>query len=408
VTRQSGRAEAGYARQVEGFAGGRGSSSDAVRAELAGRLRRRCHEIEKVVLARVRRLADLDDGDSVQIADLRQAVAAAVSYGIEGIEKGVGWPALTPPAAARHARRAAEEGISLDLVLRHYTAGNKVLEEFVVAEGEGVSRQVLCQILSDQAPRVDRLLEFVASEYQDEYEQSHRSSSQTRTDQIVRLVQDDGPAGSIDLDYEFDAWHIGLIMRGSRADLAVRTCAERLGYRLLHAIHGSETVWAWLSSSRPPDAAKVEGCLAKSMPPQLSAAMGEPRRELDGWRLSHREAHMALQVMLQSGQRFVRAREVVLHFAVMRDDTIVRTLVDSYLGPLKGHRSAQALLEALRAYLASGGNAAAAAASLGVARHTVHRRIRTVEEMLGRPLNSCLAELQIALRVDELEAAQGS
>lgn len=360
-------------------------------------------------MARVRHLADPAAGaDRVQTAGLRRAIAAAVGYGIEGIERGSEWPALIPPVAAHQARRAAKEGISLDLVLRRYTAGNKALEEFVVAEAEGIPSQVLCQILSDQAPRVDRLLEFVAEEYKDEFEQRHRSPSQTKADQIMRLLQSECPTGTIDLDYEFDAWHIGLVVRGPKADLTMRTCAERLGCRLLYAVHDSETVWAWLSNGSSPDAAKVEACLVKSVSPELSVAIGEPRLGLDGWRLSHREADMAMQVMLQSGQRLVRAPDVVLHFAVMRDDTIVRTLVDSYLGPLKTDRSAPKLIEALRAYLASGGNAASAAAALGVKRHTVHRRIRRVEETLGRPLHSCMAELHIALQIDELEISHTS
>jgi hypothetical protein len=382
---------------------------DAIRIELATRLRARCHEIERTVLARVRRVADSDGGvDSVHAEELRAVVAAAVSYGIEGIERGADWPALIPPAAARQARQAAQEDISLDLVLRRYTAGNKALEEFVVAEGEGIPSQALCQILMDQAPRVDRLLEFVVCEYKDQYEQSRRSPSQTKAARIARLVQDDGPAGPVDLDYDFDVWHIGLIMRGPKADLTVRICAERLGHRLLYAIHDSETVWAWLGNSGPPDATKLEACLAKSAPSELSAAIGESRYGLDGWRLSHREARMAFQVMLQSGQRLVRAPEVVLHFAVMRDDTLVRILVDSYLGPLKTHRSAQKLLEALRAYIASGGNAVAAAAALGVTRHTIHRRIKRVEEILGRPLHSCLAEIHVALEIDQLQATHSS
>lgn len=409
--RQSGGAEADCAYQSDESVGEPGGASNTIRADLGGRLRARRQEIERTVLARVQCLVDPVAGaDSVQTPGVRRAVAATVCYGIEGIERGGEWPALIPPAAARHARCAAQQDISLDLVLRRYMAGHKALEEFVVAEAEGIPSRVLCRILSDQSPRVDRLLEFVAGEYKDEYQQRRRSFSQTKADKIMRLVQGDGPAGPIDFDYDydFDAWHMGLIMRGPKADLIAATCAERLGYRLLHAIHDSETVWAWLGSSCPPDAAKVESCLAKGMPAELSVAIGGSRTGLDGWRLSHREAHMALQVMQQSGQRLVRAREVVLHFAVMRDDTIVRTLVDSYLGPLKTHSNAQKLLESLRAYLASGGNAAAAAAALGVKRHTVHRRLRRVEEMLGCSLHSCLAELHIALQIDELDVAHSS
>jgi hypothetical protein len=399
--------ETGRARHAAGCAGNSGRPTDAIRAELAGRLRARCHEIEKTVLARVRRLADPVDGlDSVNSTGLGCAVAGAVCYGIEGIEKGAEWPVLIPPSTARQARRAAQEGVGLDVLLRRYAAGNKALEEFIVAEADGVPSGVLCEILSDQAPRIDRLLESVAGEYKEEYEQTRRLPSRRKADRIIRLLQSDGPASPSDLDYDFDDWHVGLILKGPGAELAAQTCAERLGYRLLQAPRDSETTWGWLSSRSQPVAGKLEAFLAEAMPVQISMAIGEPRPGLEGWRFSHREAQMALRVMLRSGQRLVRGRDVILHVAVMKDDTFARSLVDAYLVPLKRHANARKLLEALRAYLATGGNAAAAGASIGVARHTVQRRIRTVEETLGRPFHSCFAELHIALQIEELEAAR--
>ncbi len=408
VTQNSG-IEAGCVRPSANCGSNSGGPADAIRAELADRLRGRCHEIEKTVLARVRRLADPINGlDSVHSGGLGCAVAGAVCYGIEGIEKGADWPVLIPPSTARQARRAAQDGVSLDVVLRRYAAGNKALEEFIVAEAEGVPSGVLCEILSDQAPRIDRLLEFVAGEYKEEYEQTRRLPSRRRADRIVRLLQSDGPACPNDLDYNFDDWHVGLILMGAGAELAARTCAERLGYRLLQAPRDSETTWGWLSSGTQPVAGKLAAFLGETMPAQVSAAIGEPRLGLEGWRLSHREAQMALRVMLCSRQRVVRGRDVILHVAVMKDDTFARSLVDAYLVPLKRHANARKLLEALRAYLATGGNAAAAAASIGVARHTVQRRIRTVEETLGRPFHSCFAELHIALQIEELEAARGA
>ena len=378
---------------------------DAIRVELAGRLRARCHEIEKVVMARMHHLTDPIAGfDSAYAAELRSAVAAAVRYSVEGIEKGAEWSVPVPPTVVRQARLAAREGVSLDLVLRRYATGNKALEEFVLVEAEGIPSRVLGQVLAEQAPHVDRLLALVAGEYKDEYEQSMRSPTRKRADRIVRLAQGDSPLSPVDLDYDFDIWHVGLILKGPNTELTARTWAERLGYRLLYAPRDSETTWAWLSSSRQPTPKKLEEFLVDNMPVEVSTAIGEPRLGLDGWRLSHREAQVALQAMLQAPQRLVRGRNVILRIGVMRDDTLVRSLLDGYLTPLKRRANSQKLLEALRAYLITGGNAAAAAAAIGVTRHTVQRRIRAVEETLGRPLYSCHAELHVALQIDELEA----
>jgi DNA-binding PucR family transcriptional regulator len=60
------------------------------------------------------------------------------------------------------------------------------------------------------------------------------------------------------------------------------------------------------------------------------------------------------------------------------------------------------LRETVRAYLAAERNATSAAAALGVARHTVESRIRRAEGQLGRLLPACVAEIEVALRLDEL------
>jgi transposase-like protein len=365
-------------------------------------LRGRRGEIEKTVLAKIQHLAHPAAGmDSAYAAGLRSAVAEMVGYGIEGIENGFEWP--LPHAAVSQTRRAAREGVPLDLVLRRYATGSRTLDEFIVVEAEDIPSRVLGQILSDQAPRVDRLLELVASEYKDEYERTRRSPARKKAERLIRFAQGDSPGSPIDLDYDFDIWHVGLILVGPNAELATRACAERLGYRSLHAARDSETNWAWLSRRRRPPSRKLEGLLAENLPPEVSIAMGEPQHGLAGWRLTHREAQMAQQAMLQSPQRIVRGRNVILRVGVTRDDTLVRSLLDGYLTPLKRHANAEKLLEAVRAYLATGGNAAAAAAAIGVTRHTVQRRIRAVEETLGRSFSSCQAELHVALQIDELE-----
>ena len=64
------------------------------------------------------------------------------------------------------------------------------------------------------------------------------------------------------------------------------------------------------------------------------------------------------------------------------------------------------LRETLRAYFAAGFNAATAAAALEVDRHTVQRRLRKVEEALGRLLHTCHAELRG--RAEPGGAGQGS
>ncbi len=375
---------------------------EAIRAELAGRLRVRRPEVERVVLARIRRLADpLAGGDPGYVASLQGAIAAGIGYGVECLDKGAEQPVPIPSETARQARRAARAGVGLDILLRSYAAGNKALEEFVVAVSDGVSGRNLSRMLGDQGPRFDRLLESVTEEYEDELERMRRSPSQREADRIVHLVQNDGAVGPADIDYDFDAWHVGMILRGRGGRPVARALAGGLGHRLLCAERSPELTWAWLGSRRPPAHPELRRCL-EGTPVEISIAAGEPRSGLGGWRLTHREAQVALEAMRLKPQRLICGRNVVLRVGVMRDETLVRSLVDTYLTPLEAHANAQKMIEALRAYFCVGGNAASAAALLGVTRHTVQRRIRAVEQALGQPFYSCYAELQVALQVADL------
>jgi DNA-binding PucR family transcriptional regulator len=73
-----------------------------------------------------------------------------------------------------------------------------------------------------------------------------------------------------------------------------------------------------------------------------------------------------------------------------------------FLDPLAVGHDGRSLVETLRAYLASGMNASAAAAALGISRRTVTSRLRASEKRLGRPIASSCAEIEVSLRLEEL------
>ncbi len=90
--------------------------------------------------------------------------------------------------------------------------------------------------------------------------------------------------------------------------------------------------------------------------------------------------------------------------SALRDETLARSLKELFLSPLANQRDGGAAsLQTLREYLASVCNASKAATRLGVTRHTVENRLNTVQQHLGRELDSCLVELEVALRLAELD-----
>ena len=325
-----------------------------------------------------------------------------MNYALEGIERGGESPVPIPPETAKQARRAAREGVRLDTVLRRYTAGNMSLEEFIVAEADGIPSQVLCQILSDQGPRVDRLMESVAAEYNHELEQTRRSSAQREADRVLHLLKSNRLVSPPDFEYDFDGWHVGMIVVGPNAELAC-SFVESQRYRSLLVARDDETAWVWFGGSKQPVAEDLERFVVDSMPPEISVAIGEPRKRLDGWRQTHQEAQIALQVMLYQSQQVTRCRDVILTSAVMRDQSVAISLVETYLAPLDGRGgSGEVLRTTLRAYFEADQNAASAAAALGIDRRTVERHLRRVETRLGQPLRTCNAQLQVALSAEAL------
>lgn len=90
---------------------------------------------------------------------------------------------------------------------------------------------------------------------------------------------------------------------------------------------------------------------------------------------------------------------------MLKDGQAARFLLDAYLGPLQARRDGEILTKTLRTYFSARCNAASAAAALEVNRHTVLRRLRKVEGCIGRPLDACRAEMETALRVEQLSGA---
>ena len=379
-----------------------------IRSELVARLRERLPEIEDAIFARTRTLSEnVGEEDPEYVAGLRATVGEALDYALAHMEKGEEWVGPIPSTAAEQARRSARAGVRLDTVLRRYAAGDRLFGDFVMDEADRFPSQVLRKVLRTHGPQVDRLMAAVATEYMEEVARMRRSPAQRLAERVQSLVAGGDPADVGGFEYSFDAWHLGMVAKGARAEPCVRALAAGLQCQLLVVPRGGDIVWAWLGARRPLAAPEVERLLSDGVAGDATLAVGEPHSGLDGWRLTHREAQAAQEVMLRRPRRLTRARDVILVAAVLRDDALARSLFETYLAPLEGHGDSGVVLrETLRAYFSAGLNAATAAAALAVDRHTVQRRLRRVEEALGRLLPDCHAELVVALSLEEVAVAE--
>jgi hypothetical protein len=381
-------------------------STEHSRRLLDTRLRERRGEIEAAIATRIH-----SDGAPTEAADpeyaegLRAAVPAALDYCLASVARGEGRAPPLPTALLSQARLAARNNVSLDTVLRRYFAGYTLLGDFLVDEVQTAGLQKgadLKCLLRDLAASFDRLLAGVSEEHGRESANRYYSIAARQAKRVERLL-----AGELldtaDLDYDFEAHHLGVVAAGPEAADAVRKLARGLDCRLLLVPREQGTVWAWLGARHPIDPAGLGGDPGTTSTSQLCLAAGEPAQGLGGWRLTHRQAKAALPIAVRDPGKSVRYTDVALLASTLQDDLLAASLRQIYLAPLEAERDGgRVARETLRAYFAADRNVSSTAAALGVRRHTVASRLQSIEERVGRPLNRCASELDTALRLEEL------
>ncbi len=252
---------------------------------------------------------------------------------------------------------------------------------------------------------VERMTVSIADEYERELEGSERSPERRRAELVQGLL-----AGTLvdvnELGYEFDAWHLCVIATGTGAEKAVRGLAAALGRELLPVVRDGE-VCVWLGGQRKLMIADVERVLSARGLADVSMAISDAARGIEGWRLTHREAEAAQLVAQHRPQHMVTLYpNVALEAATLRDETLAHSLLETYLSPLDdGHGGGGAgRRRMLRAFFDAEHNASSAAAVLNVDRGTVHRRLADIERRLGCRLHERQAEIEVALRIEDLRA----
>ena len=120
---------------------------------------------------------------------------------------------------------------------------------------------------------------------------------------------------------------------------------------------------------------------------------------------AHRQAERALAVAVRRGRNLVEHGEVGAGSVLpLLADDAVRAFAEGLLRPLREHDATSRgdLVASLHAWLSHHGQWDAAAADLGVHRHTLRYRMRRVEEILGRSLDDpdVRMELWLALKTE--------
>src|SRR5260221_14288695 len=115
-----------------------------------------------------------------------------------------------------------------------------------------------------------------------------RSRSQRLAERVQRLVAGDSPADVGDLGYAFDAWHLGMIVKGGEAEAGVRALAAGLDCQALVVPRGNGIVWAWLGGRPPPGGPGVGRRVSTEATPRASVGGGGRRHGGGGRRVPPR------------------------------------------------------------------------------------------------------------------------
>lgn len=376
-------------------------SSSALRSEIVTRLVSTRHEIERQANHSIARVTpgivvDLSRGYAVGIED---AVAAVFDYVLACLTAGTTAVEPVPFTALEQARRAAKAGIGLDVVLRRYTAGDRALRRILTRELAGLDSRVADNVYAIVDDAIDMVMQCVATEFDAEAARLSRSSNPALV-LALGLLKEEVQVPELD-GYLLDRWHIGLVTDSTPPRASLLRLAKDLGAQSLVVDSQLGQSWAWLGKNRPVLADSVEAALNKIIGQHWAFGLGEPRRGLAGWRLTHMEARAAAELPGAAARKVTRMRRHVLEAAVLENRAFKESLIATYIEPLEDDSAKLAadLRETLHAYLRSGQNAKSAAELLGIDRHTVFRRVRKVEELVGERVEDCFAQLDIALRL---------
>jgi hypothetical protein len=384
------------------------------RIDLADRLRLRLAEALDAILAYM--LSSIPESAGKQdrryVSGWREVIRACLECGLLAIEHGEDWAGPVPAISLAQARRGARNGVELAVVLdRHRAvyqiAWDFVLEEIAASKTPEPHRTILLREVSVAAAALlARLLTEVTQAHAEEIERGVQSSAQRR-EQLVRRALSGRHVDRRELDYDLEGEHLALIATGMGATRALKVLAQGTGRRLLLLEQDDGTVCAWLGGPTRLLPAVLVRHVLNGAHADVTFAVGPPARGLPGFRRTHRLAQATLLVARNWPQRITLHEDVRLLAHALQDEDYAMSLIDMYIAPLEGARDQAALRETLTAFYEVGRDEEKAARSLEVHRHTVQRRLRRVEGLIGCPLDGHHGEMNAALKLAEASDGPG-
>lgn len=379
--------------------GRRGTVRDG-RRELAERLRENAAEMEEMIFDRICALERSASKAPLPLRGVKSIVRSALAYGIDSVELS-GHPSHhAPPIVIEHARKAAWRSVPLETLYNRYFAGYSTFQHFLLRQSDSI--EVAREIHGRLDIAYQRLVQAVAEEHKRERQRRNRSSDLRRLERVQELLSGECLEAP-DLQYPFDATHVGIVASGPKISSTIRQLLKPLGLQALVVSPAPDKVWAWVVVRKTLSSKELRKRLPVDLPSDVCISVGESAQGLVGWRLTHGQAEAASDIASKGGSKVLLYDEVAVLVALTRDELLKNALNTRYLAPLAHAKDGgQILRDTLRAYFVADRNSRSAAAALGVSRQTVANRLHQVEDRIGKPLSECAAAVDAALRMEEL------
>jgi hypothetical protein len=324
---------------------------------------------------------------------------------IAGLLAGRVLPDTCPVEVLESARFAFAARYPLWACVHAYRAGHAVQwqaysDAVEARQLDREARRLVLQAGSDYMfTYADLCSRWMEREYTLERDRWLRSEEQKRIQVVRDLLEgkaaESGPAG-----YRLDGWHVALVAEGREAEASVRSLSQRLGGETLILTGEPAVWWGWARVCAP---ALDRHWASVPVAAETWLAIGEPGQGAPGFRSSHQQAQDALAVGRRRRQSATRYHDVALEALATADLDQARAFVARELRSLAANdQRAETLRATLSAYFSASQRASSAAAVLGVHERTIGNRLRAVEDIIGRPVQTRRAELELALRIWDL------
>ncbi len=333
---------------------------------------------------------------------------------------------LVPEPALEYATSLVHRRTPLATLLRSYRLGHGYFLNVASArlragiDDEGTLVRSLEAASNFTFEYIDVISDRLVEAYHVERDRWVRTAAAVRAETVRNIIDGDGVnerAASSRLGYELRRSHVALILSGGEGGAGSADNVTSLEREAIDAAAhlgcsdpllvpaGSRMLWAWCGTFKPPSAAQMAALEACIPAGGVRMAVGRPGYGIDGFRISHQEAHHAARfweigAASAGGTTAYRTVEVVSLLAA--DLERARRFVLMELGPLAEQSEAAARMRTtLLGFLAHGSSHVRAAQALHMHQNTVYNRVRRAEELIGGSVTERRVELQTALMLAE-------